>query len=225
MAGAATEEAIEILESPACRPAVERPGRALLSVGRQVPLAEGGRAIAVVAQDARQRSAVARQRGGVAGVATRELAHGAEADRVAVAAGEQRRARRRADGRDMEAVVADAAVGHARVVRRLDRAAEGARVAEAGVVDEHEQDVRRPLGRRRMADQVPVRLRSGQRAIDCTREGRPADGKVAPIEVGHRASLLSCRNASQTCGHCSSVADRHGRNPSGHVSPGTDTRR
>ena len=42
----------------------------------------------------------------------------------------------------------------------LDRSSEGARVAEPGVVDEHQQHVRCALGRCLGADQVPVRLRA-----------------------------------------------------------------
>ena len=60
LSGAAAEEAVEVLEAPARGPAVERPRRALLAVGGQVPLAEGGRAVAVVAQDAWQRRSVTR---------------------------------------------------------------------------------------------------------------------------------------------------------------------
>ena len=188
--GAAAEEAVEVLEAPAIRPAVEWSGRPLLAVGRQVPLAERRRAVAVVAQDRGQGRGVTRQRGGVARIAAGELAHGAEADRVAVAAGEQRRPGRRADGRDMEAVVADTALGHPGVVRGLDRAAERARVAEAGVVDEHEQDVRRTIGRRGMADEIPVRLGSGEGPVGDPAERRAPDGQVAAIDVRHRRDLL-----------------------------------
>ena len=197
--GAAAEEAIEVLEAPTRRPAVERPRRSLLPIRGQVPLAEGGGAVAVVAQDPRQRRAVAGQRGGVARVPARELADRAEADRVAIASGQQRCPGGRADGRDMEAVVAHAALGDARVVRRLDGAAEGARIAEAGVIDEHEQDVRRAVGRRRMADQVPVRLGAGQGLRDSPGERRPADGKVAPIDFGHQKTLLSCARQRSAC--------------------------
>ena len=185
--GAAAEEAVEVLEAPAGGPPVERSARSLLPVGRQVPLAEGGRVVAVVAQDPRQRRAIAGQRGGVARVAAGELADRAEADGMAVAAGEQGRPRRRADGRHVEAVVADAALGHPGVVRCLDRAAERARVAEAGVVDEHEQDVRRAIGRRRMPDQVPVRLRSGERPVDDPANGGRRMGRWLRSTTGMTA--------------------------------------
>ena len=58
LARAAAEEAVEVVEAPAVRPAVERPGGALLAVRGQVPLPERGGAVAVVAQDPRQRRTV-----------------------------------------------------------------------------------------------------------------------------------------------------------------------
>ena len=127
LAGPAAEEAVEVVEPPAGRPAVERPGRALLPVGRQVPLAERRGAVAVVPQDTRQRRAIARKGGRVPGEPARELTDRAEADGVAVPPGQQRRPRRRAQRRDVEPVVPQAPLGHPRVVRRVDRPAEGAR--------------------------------------------------------------------------------------------------
>ncbi len=102
---AAAEEAVEVVEAPAVRPPVERAGRALLPVGRQVPLAERRRAVAVVPQDPRQRRAVPGQGRRVAGEPAGELADRAEADRVAVPPGQQRRPRRRAQRGDVEPVV------------------------------------------------------------------------------------------------------------------------
>ena len=51
MAVLATEEAPEVFEAEARRPAIKRPRRSLLAVRRQVPLADRRSAIAVVAQD------------------------------------------------------------------------------------------------------------------------------------------------------------------------------
>ena len=108
LAGPAAEEAVEVVEPPAVRPAVQRPGRALLPVGRQVPLAERRGAVPVVPQDARQRRAVARKGRRVPGEPARELTDRAEADRVAVPPGQQRRPRRRAQRGDVEPVVPQA---------------------------------------------------------------------------------------------------------------------
>src|SRR4029079_14445406 len=65
----------------------------------------------------------------------------------------------------MEAVEAKALLSHARVVRRVDRAAESARVAEAGVVDEHDQDVRGILRGLHLRRLVPVWLGALERLL------------------------------------------------------------
>ena len=67
------------------------------------------------------------------------------ADALVVAAGQQRRPRRRADRRGVEGVVADALVGEPRQRRRVDRTAEGVRQAEADVVEQDDEDVGRVL--------------------------------------------------------------------------------
>ena len=64
----------------------------------------------------------------------------------------------------MEPVVAHAALRDAGVVRRLDRAPERARVAEPGVVDENEQDVRRAPRGRGVTDEIPIGLRPVERS-------------------------------------------------------------
>ena len=51
----AAQDPVEVVESPAVRPAVERPCGTLLAVGCQVPLAERRRAVAVVPEDPGQR--------------------------------------------------------------------------------------------------------------------------------------------------------------------------
>ena len=65
---------------------------------------------------------------------------------VMIAAGEQRDAGRRTERGRVELVVAQAIVGERLDRRHMDRAAEGARLAEAHVVDQHDQDVRRASG-------------------------------------------------------------------------------
>ena len=185
LARSPAEEAVEVVEPPAHGPAVERPGRALLSVRRQVPLAERGGAVAVVPEDSRERNAVIRDERRVAGEPGRELADRAEADRVAVAAGEERRPRRGAERGDVEAVVADTLVRHPRVVRCVDRAAEGCGIAETRVVDQHHQDVRGPIGSLDVADRLPVRLRAVERAFRDAAEGRHADRQLASIGLAH----------------------------------------
>ena len=78
---------------------------------------------------------------------------------MVVASGQQRLARRRAQRGGVEAVVLQAARRQLLRVRRLAGAAEGARRAEAGVVDQDDQDVRRALGRAQLLDRRVLRLR------------------------------------------------------------------
>ena len=194
------EEAPVVVEPEPGGPAVERAARALLVVRGHVPLPDRGGHVAVLLQDSRERRAVARDGGVVAGERAGELGHETEPDTVLVAAREHRRTRRRADGRHVEAVVAEPLLGDASVVRSVDRAAEGARVAESRVVDQHEEDVRGALGRRDVHRLVPV----GHRALECllrlTRERRAPDRQHRPVDgsVTHRSTLLSlvAENAS-----------------------------
>ena len=201
LAGPAAEEAVEVVEPPAGRPAVERPGRALLPVGRQVPLAERRRAVPVVPQDTRQRRAIARKGGRVPGEPARELTDRADANGVAVAPGQQRGSRRRAQRRDVEAVVSQAALGHPRVVRCGYRPAERGGVAKTGIVDQHQQHVRRTRRRLDVPDQVPVGHRPRQRPVGHPPKRRPADRQPRTVRLTHRSpppgqhlsALRSCR--------------------------------
>ena len=199
LARAAAEEPVEVVEAPAVRPPIERAGRTLLPVGRQVPLAEGRGAVAVVPKDARQRSAVPWQRRRIAREPARELADRAEADGVVVATGEQCRPRRRAQRRDVEPVVADPTLSDPGVVRRVDRSAEGARVAEPRVVDEDQQHVRGALRRHRVADEVPVRLRPIQGPVDHSLERLAADRQSASVEPTHTGLLVIDRGMDLRC--------------------------
>ena len=186
LARPAAQDPVEVVEPPAVRPAVERPCGTLLAVGCQVPLAERRRAVAVVPEDPGQRRAVPWEGGAVAGEPTRELADRAEPHRVVVPPGQQRRPRRRAQRRDVEPVVAQAALGHPRVVGCLDRPAEGARVAEPRVVDEHQQHVGGPVRRPRVLDQVPVGLGAGESPVDAACERLAPDREPAAIGFTHR---------------------------------------
>ena len=149
----AADEAVEVLEAAAARgPGIERTGRARLPHRHLVALAELGRGVAVELQRLRQRRhgvgkhrAVARRTGG-------DLGDAAHAGGVMVAPGQERLARRRAEGGGVEAVVLQAARCQLLRGRRLAGAAEGARGAEPGVVDQDDQDVGRALGRAQLLD-------------------------------------------------------------------------
>ena len=195
LARAAPEDAVEVVEAPAVRPTVERPCRALLAVRRQMPLAERSRAVPVVPKDPWQRCAVPRKDGGIAREPARELTDRAEPHRVIVPTGEERGTRRGAERRHVEPVVAQPTLGHPCVVRRLDGAPEGAGVAEPGVVDQHEEDVRRPVRRGGVPDQVPVRLRPVERPVRNAGEGGSTDRESGAIGLAHPDSFIARRGS------------------------------
>ena len=213
--GLTAEEAPEVVEPQAGRPAVERPREPLLVVRGQMPLPEPSRQVAVFLEDARKGRAIAWDRRVVPREGPGELAHHAEADPVVVAPRQQRRPGRRAERRHMEAVVAQPVLREPRVVRGLDRAAEGARIAEARVVDQDEEDVRGVLRGLDVHGLIPVgygalerllRLAAERRAPN--RENRPIDCRlvhdpipsrsVARIAAGQSAFITRIPSAAAT---------------------------
>ncbi len=146
LVGVAPDEAVEVLEAHAGRPLVERSDLAGGERRRVVVLAEPGRGVAVVEQDAADGGLVLADDAVVAGEAGRLLRDHAEARRVVVASGDQRRARRRAQRGREDPVVTQAVVRDALHGRRRDDAAKGAGHAEAGIVGDDQQHVRRALG-------------------------------------------------------------------------------
>ena len=229
----AGQEAPEVVKAPGVRPAVERAGRALHVIRCHVPLAEARRAVPVALQHADERRAVLRAGRGVARERARQLADRPEAHAVVVAAGEHRRPGRRAQCGHMEAVIGQPSLGDPRHGRRIDRAAEGARVAEPGIVDQHQQHVRRVVGRRRGHVDGPVGLRLRQRAADRAPEGRVRDRQHravgAELAGGRRQRLLE--GADAVVLHLGDGLHRRagqrllGRQPVGVVDDGDDAGR
>ncbi len=123
--GLAAEEAVEILEAVAVRPAVLGADRGRLDRRRVVPLAEGGGVVAVVLQHLGDGRGVHRDDAGIAVEGDRALGDGARADARVVAPGQQRGAGRRADRGGVELVVGDAFLRKPVEGRRVDLAAEG----------------------------------------------------------------------------------------------------
>ena len=199
LARLAAEDAPEVIESPCVRPAVERPCRTLEVIGGHVPLAEPRRRVAVALKRPDERGAVLRHARGVAGERAGELADRPEADRVMVAARQQSGTRRRAQRGDVEAVVPEALLGHPRHRRRRNGPAERRRVPEPRVVDQHQQHVRRAVGRLRRHVDRPVGNGRVDRASDRPTEVRIGDRQHRPVraELPHRLRkrLLQRRRA------------------------------
>ena len=170
LVGVAADETVEIFEAHAGRPLVERSDLARGEGRRVVVLAEPRRGIAVVEQDAADGGLVLADDAVVAREAGGLLRDHAEAGRVMVAAGDQRSARRRAQRRGEHAVVAQTLFRDAVHRRRRDHAAEGAGYAEAGVVGDDQQHVRRAL--RRHDARRPPRLRLQRVILDHAAELR-----------------------------------------------------
>ena len=147
LVGVAADEAVEILKAHAGRPLVERSDRTCGEGRRVVVLAEPRSRIAVVEQDPADGGLVLRDNAVVAGESRRLLRDDAEADRMVVASGDQRRPRRRAERGGMDVGVAQAVVGNAVHRRRRDDAAERARHAETGIVRDDQHDIGRLLWR------------------------------------------------------------------------------
>ena len=113
LARVAADEAVEIVVALPDRPMVERPLRARLPAGHIVVLAEPGGRVAVLLERLRAVRGLGPGDRVVAGIAGRGFGDHAEADPVMVAAGEQRRPRRRAERRIVHLGVAQAALSRA----------------------------------------------------------------------------------------------------------------
>ena len=144
----AADEAVEVLEPAAARrPRIERAHRAGLPDRHLVALAELRRRIAVQLESLRQRSRRVGADRVVAGRGGGDLGDPAHPHRVVVPAREQRLSGGRAERRGVEAVVLQAVRGQALGRWRRARPAEGAGGSEPYVVEQHDEHVRRALGR------------------------------------------------------------------------------
>ncbi len=141
----AADETVEVVEPLAVRPPVEWPRHAGLPVRDIVVLAEEGGAVTVLAQHLRAHRAALGDLAGVAGEAVAELGDDPGSAAVVVAPGQQRRARRGAEGRRVETGVAQARLRQPVEVGRGDLSAERRPLSEAAIVDDDEQHVRRAV--------------------------------------------------------------------------------
>ena len=168
LVGLAIHEAVEPVEATRQRPLIERPcGRAFLHRG-EVPLADREGGVALVVQYLRDRGRVVRDVAQLVGEPGDEVGHGAHADRVVGTAGEQCRARGRAQRRHVEVGELQPS-GRQRIdVGRVDVGAEAAELREAGVVEQHDDHVRGAVGGVRSLFEVGLGLR--RRSPDATLE-------------------------------------------------------
>ena len=150
---------------------------------------------------------LSRAHAGVAGKRGGQLHDRAGVVRMVVVAGQQRRAGRAAQRRGVKAVVLQPAGRQLLQRRHVDRPAEGAAVAEADVVDQHDHDVRRALrrlhleARRRLrvarverGDRLGLRLRDRQHGavefcVSSLRQGMGGEGECASERDGYEFCL------------------------------------
>ncbi len=171
--GLGVEEAVEAIEAAAERPAVEGAGGAALGQRRHMPLPDHVITIGVRAQHLGDGAGLARDLAAIAGIAGIEIGEAADADRMMVAAGQQRRARGRAHRRGMEARIAQALGRQPIDGGRFDRRAVAAEIGEADIVEEDDENVggaaRRPgrVGPPRLRFLHGLADRAAKRLVAC----------------------------------------------------------
>ena len=143
-------------------------------------LAEEGGAITVQAQHLRERRDVVRPLPGVTRKRRGDFGDAAHVVHVVVAAGEQGRARGRAERGGVELVVAQSLAGEAVGIRHAHRPTEGARHAEAHVVHEDDEHV----GRTRGSLDLEARRRLGVAGVEhrAVRVVRLSNRELRPVE-------------------------------------------
>ena len=124
LVGLAAEEAVEAIEALLQRPLLARCARGDVLLRHVVILAEPERAPAVVLEDLRHRRALQRDAPVRAGESVGALGDRRHAVEVMVAAGQERRAGRRAECRRVPLRIAQAAIGQLLERRHVDAAAE-----------------------------------------------------------------------------------------------------
>ena len=143
----AGKESIEVVEPDrfAGRPVCKRTHRGRFGGWGVVPLAECRTLVAVVAEHLRECCRGSRNKARVTIPVDRALGDGPRTDTMMIAAGQKRRAGRRADRGGVEGVVADAFTGDAAQGRRVRRTAVCIGLSEADIVEQDDDDVGRVL--------------------------------------------------------------------------------
>ena len=160
----AAQEPVEALEPAAERPAVQRTGWGVLFRGRQVPLAEAERVVALRDEHLGQHAVGRRHPPVVTREPRGQFLNAGDAAGMVVAAGQNARPRRRTQRGRVHVRVAQARVRDAIDVRRVDKPAEAIELPVTDVVEHEEQHVRSTVfGSRRSR---PRRARLLDRAPD-----------------------------------------------------------
>ena len=180
LVGLAFEESVEPVEAAAERPLFEWPGCGDVLGRGQVPLPAAKRGVALLAEHFGESC---RMVGDVAELVRKARAvvrHRTHADRVLGPSRQQRRPGRRAQRGHMEVRELQAACGERVDVGRVDVRAVAAELGKAGVVEQHDDDVR-CIGTR-MRRRGEVRLGFDQRPADAAFE------RGGPDRMCHRCS-------------------------------------
>lgn len=133
------------IESPLKRPRCPVAAVVHLRFGREVPLADHERRVTALSEGLREGRELSRQAHAHAGVPGVDVGHHTETRTVRIGAGEQSRARGRAQRCDVKVGQPVPAVGESIQSRGADLPAERADIAETEIVDEHDHDVRGSL--------------------------------------------------------------------------------
>ena len=139
------EKTVESFEPAAQRPAVVGSSPRHLCGGRQMPLAQGIRVVAMLKQHLRQEPVLERDVTVAAGIAGGAFRNARQGVGVVVAASYDARARRRTERRRMHVVEEQSVFGQIVYVRRFNGASVTAHLTEPRVVLNDEKDVGHPF--------------------------------------------------------------------------------
>ena len=199
------EKTVETLEPAAQRPAVVGSRPRKFGGRREVPLSQGIRVVTVLEQDLRQKAVLERDvtvAAGKAGGAFGDAGHGVG---MVVAAGQDARARGRTEGRGVHVVEEQPVLRQVVDVRRFNRTAVAAHLAETRVVLHNEKDVGHPS---------LARKGCGQAGCDTSnvRPMTPVNAVPGLYSLSAIGSLLSHCNIIFDC---TKIRDRYFNGPSG----------
>ena len=209
LVGLALEEAVEAVESPLSGPVVEGAGgRGVLHVD-EVPLADRPGPVALLAQDLGHRRRVLGDLSGQGRKPGLHVGHGAHADGVVVAAGEQCRPRGGAQRCHVKVGEAHPSGRESVGVRRVQGGAEAVEVAEPEVVVEDDEHVRCVVAGMGPGPEIGFRVRQG-----------PADPALEPLPSCDRVRHLVPLGRS-ACATGRNLGGGLARSPGVHPSSGT----